>query len=291
MSLFEQHPGLGPAVTAGTFALFFAAEHLRPLRKRFRPLKGRLVVNALVTGAAFLVGGLAVTPTALLLAGHMNRAGFGLLNAFALPPVARFAIAFCLFDLTFYWWHRANHEIGLLWRFHNVHHADPDLDTTTSFRFHPGEILYSTGLRAAQVALIGALPGEFVAYLVVFQCGTVFHHSNLRLPLWLERPLNWVFVTPRMHGVHHSVVRDEVNANYSVVFSLWDRLHRSLRLNVPQDKITIGVAAYLTRADNRVLRLLALPFTRQRKYGRFPDGTAANRDESDRTPKKTRMEA
>ena len=189
-----------------------------------------------------------------------------------------------LMDLTFYYWHRLNHTRPLLWRFHNVHHADPDMDVTTSFRFHWGEVLYSTVFRLLQVGLIGVLPLTYVVYEVVFNCATLFHHSNLRLPVAWERRLNRVFVTPRMHGVHHSAVGPETNSNYSVIFSWWDRLNRSLRLNVGQTDIVIGVPGYLRPGDNRVLPMLALPFTRQRPYWRWPSGKASLRSKSPGAP-------
>ena len=168
-------------------------------------------------------------------------------------------------DLAFYYWHRANHEVGLLWRFHSAHHVDPDMDVTTSFRFHPGEVLYSTAFRAVQIALIGVPLSTFIVYETVFNCATMFHHSNLRFPLGVERIINWVFVTPRMHGVHHSVIAEEANANYSVIFRWWDWANRTLRLNVPQDEIVIGVAGYAEAKDNGLAGLLMLPFRRERK--------------------------
>jgi sterol desaturase/sphingolipid hydroxylase (fatty acid hydroxylase superfamily) len=164
-----------------------------------------------------------------------------------------------------------------LWRFHNVHHADPDLDISTSFRFHCGEILYSTVFRVLQAGCLGVLPATYLVYEVLFNCATMFHHSNLSIPVAWERRLNKVFVTPRMHGAHHSVVARETNSNYSVVFSLWDRLNRSLRLNVPQGEIIIGVPGYLRPRDNRFFPLLALPVARQRPYWRFPSGKVPER--------------
>jgi sterol desaturase/sphingolipid hydroxylase (fatty acid hydroxylase superfamily) len=100
----------------------------------------------------------------------------------------------------------------------------------------------------------------------------LFHHSNVRLPIRIERLLNLVLVTPRMHGIHHSQVRDETNSNYSVVFSWWDRLHRTLGLNIPQSEIVIGVPAYSHPEDNRLSNSLVLPFRRQRDYWCLPDG-------------------
>jgi sterol desaturase/sphingolipid hydroxylase (fatty acid hydroxylase superfamily) len=199
---------------------------------------------------------------------------FGLTQRVWLPNAVQFALGFLLMDLTFYYWHMANHKIAILWRFHNVHHIDPDMDVSTSFRFHFGEVLYSTGFRAIQVCLLGIAPVTYIVYEAVFQCATMFHHSNLRLPIRVEHWLNVVIVTPRMHGIHHSQVRNEMDSNYSVIFRWWDLLNRTLRLNIRQSDIDIGVAGYRQKGDNGLLKLFALPFIRQRKYWRLSDGTA-----------------
>jgi sterol desaturase/sphingolipid hydroxylase (fatty acid hydroxylase superfamily) len=117
----------------------------------------------------------------------------------------------------------------------------------------------------------------FAIYEIIFQANTLFHHSNVRLPIRIERLLNLVIVTPRMHGIHHSQVRDETNSNYSVVFSWWDRLHRTLGLNIPQSEIVIGVPGYAEAADNSFSNAFLLPFRRQRDYWRRPDGTIVRR--------------
>lgn len=179
---------------------------------------------------------------------------------------------FLLLDLSFYYWHIANHKIPLLWRFHNIHHIDPDLDVSTGFRFHPGEVALSTVFRAIQVALIGASAGTFVIYEALFQMGTFFHHSNLRLPLHLEWALNLIFVTPRMHGIHHSNFRTETDSNYSVVFSIWDRLHRTIGLGIAQEDIDIGVPGYMREKDNCLKQVMIFPFIPQREYWRDESG-------------------
>ena len=261
----------------GVFLLLLALETLRPLRRLKRRRGARYVANGALTGLGFLTGMLAVRPAALRGALWDEQHSFGLLNLLGLPLWAQVAVGVLLMDLTFYYWHRLNHIRPLLWRFHNVHHADPDMDVTTSFRFHWGEVLYSTVFRLLQVFLIGVLPLTYVVYEVVFNTATMFHHSNLRLPVAWERRLNRVFVTPRMHGVHHSVVGPETNSNYSVIFSWWDRLNRSLKLNVGQSDIVIGVPGYLRPGDNRILPMLTLPFTRQRPYWCWPSGKASLR--------------
>jgi sterol desaturase/sphingolipid hydroxylase (fatty acid hydroxylase superfamily) len=203
---------------------------------------------------------------------------FGLLHLVALPAAVRFALAFLLMDLTFYYWHLANHKLPVLWRFHNVHHIDPDLDVSTALRFHLGEVLLSAGFRALQVGLIGLSPLTYLVYESVFQGSTLFHHSNVRLPLQAERLLNKILVTPRMHGIHHSVVQHETNSNYSVVFSWWDRLHRSLQLHIPQAALTIGISAYPHPADHTWWNVLMLPFRAQCDYWCWPDGSRPLRD-------------
>ena len=90
---------------------------------------------------------------------------------------------------------------------------------------------------------------------------TLFHHSNLELPLRAERWLVRLIVTPRMHGIHHSTRDEEINSNWSNGLTLWDRLHGTLRLNVRQDEITIGVVPYRSPAEVKLSRMLRLPFT------------------------------
>jgi hypothetical protein len=117
----------------------------------------------------------------------------------------------------------------------------------------------------------------FAAYELVFQANTLFHHSNVRLPIRVERLLNRVLVTPRMHGIHHSQVREEADSNYSVVFPWWDRLHRTLGLDIPQVDVVVGVPAYSRPEDNTLSNTLLLPFRHQRDYWLRPDGTVARR--------------
>ena len=258
-------------VVAAVFLTLLTVEALFPLRKRTRSKLARYLINLGVSGLAFAAGAYAVAPVALRLALWSSENGFGLLRIFTLPFAAELILGFLLMDLTFYYWHRANHSLALFWRFHNVHHVDPDLDVTTSFRFHFGEVLYSVVFRALQVYLLGISLFTYLAYELVFQCATIFHHSNVRLPITVERWLNFIVVTPRMHGVHHSTVKEEANSNFSVIFRWWDLIHRTLTLNVNQSDIVIGVPAYLGREDNKLLNLLILPFRKQREYWRLPE--------------------
>ena len=277
------------AVIGGIASLLFLLERFIPLRRARRPLASRLLVNLAFASLAFATVSLAVRPAAEAMLGWTIRASFGLLHLPVVPVAARPILAFLLMDLTFYWWHRANHQIPVLWRFHNVHHIDPDLDVSTAFRFHFGEIALSSAFRVAQLGLIGPSFWAYAVYELVFQANTLFHHSNVRLPIRCERLLNLLLVTPRMHGIHHSQVMAETNSNYSSVFPWWDRLHRTLGLNVPQAGIEIGIPAYARAEDNRLWFALAIPFRAQRRYWSREDGTTAVREPAGRRGESTRL--
>ena len=209
---------LGAAgVVAAVVVVLLVTERLAPLRRRTRPTARRVLVNVTMSVLAFAAGYLVVRPTAAQLMGWTSETTIGVLRLVPLPTWAGIAVGMVLMDLTVYYWHRLNHRWGLLWRFHGAHHADPDMDATTSFRFHPVEILYSAAFRAAQVSILGVSLPTYAAYEAVFQCATVFHHSNLRMPIGMERLLNRLIVTPRMHGVHHSVVGEETDSNYMLI--------------------------------------------------------------------------
>lgn len=266
-------PLLGVAAVA-----LFVLEAKRQLRRRTRPKIDRLLENASVAAVALPALRLLLLPGMLVAARQAEAYGFGLLRWLELPRWAQYAAGFLLLDYTNYLWHVLLHKSDLLWRFHNVHHSDLDLDLSTAWRFHIGENIASVPYRAAAVALVGAPAPLVLIYEVVFEGAAAFHHANLRLPYRVERVLCRFIVTPRMHGIHHSIVARETNSNFSVIFSWWDRLHRSLRLNVPQDEITIGVPAYRDPREQSPKHLFMLPFERQRPW-QLPDGTVPDREE------------
>ncbi len=268
---------------AGVFVLLLGTERVFPLRLRTTPAAARILINLIFSALVFACGVVVIRPVAMALMDLSATKSLGLLPIIALPKYLQLVLGFGLMDLSFYYWHRINHQWRFLWRFHSVHHVDPDLDVTTSFRFHVVEIFFSTGFRAIQVLLLGISPLTYIIYDLVFQLSTMFHHSNLKIPIAVERRLNWVLVTPRMHGIHHSIVRRETNSNYSVIFRCWDQLHHSLILNVAQARITIGVAGYLEAKDNGLWALLAQPFRRPRRYAKKITKLRGDQEQTDRT--------
>ena len=269
-----------PIVAVSVLALLlFLLERFFPLRKSTRSLIGRLVVNIAISALTFVAAVALVQPAAHQALRWSAEKQFGLVHIIALPIWAEFALSFLLMDLAFYYWHLANHRVPFFWRFHNVHHIDPDLDVSTAFRFHFCEIALSSLFSVVQVSLIAPSAWVFATYQLAFQAEVIFHHSNLRLPIGFERLLSKIIVTPRMHGIHHSQVRRENNSNFGTVFTWWDWLHRTLGLNIPQNEVIVGIPAYTLPEDNRVANALLMPFRKQRDYWRRSDGTIVDRPE------------
>ena len=254
----------GPLLIAG-FVVLLLIERQWPLRRRVDRWLRRLLLNVMVAGPSFLVLRLLLIPVVVGAAAWAETRNFGLLRLVELPPVLAVVGAILLLDYTMYVWHWLNHRVPVLWRFHHVHHSDLDLDVSTAFRFHFGEMLFSVGARTIQVVIVGASPMAALIYEIVLEASTEFHHSNARLPLRLERVLSWLIMTPRAHGIHHSIVARETNSNYSNFLILWDRLHRTLRLNVRQEDIVIGVPDYRDPRELGLVALLLMPFRRQRQ--------------------------
>jgi len=265
---------LSGVVSAGVFIALSLSELFRPLRRSVESKLVRAVRNFSVAAVGGPVVAFIETPVALGLSRIVHEHQWGLLNVLKLPLWLRIVLSVLLLDYTLYVWHVLTHKVPFLWRFHLVHHADLDLDASTALRFHFGELALSVPWRAAQVLAIGVSPGPFAAWQAMLVVSVLFHHSNVNLPVRFERLLNWIFVTPRMHGIHHSMIQDEANSNWSSGLSVWDRLHGTLRLNASPKTITIGVPAYPEPADVTLANLVVMPFRKQRSDWEIMGGPA-----------------
>ena len=251
-------------VVLGTFVLLFCLERRRPLRRTVESPVQRTGRNLAVAGLAAVALRLAEQPVAQRLTALVERRRWGLLQVAGLPARVETVIAILLLDYTLYFWHVLIHRVPWLWRMHIVHHVDLDLDVSTAVRFHAAELLVSVLWRAGQILCIGVRRQTLSLWQTLTLLSVLFHHSNVRLPLVLERILVHFIITPRMHGIHHSIVKDETDSNWSSGLTIWDRLHGTLRLDVPQGAITIGVPAYRVPEEITLRHLLAMPFEPQR---------------------------
>jgi len=227
------------AAVAIWLAVFFLAERLRPAAPLpaavGRPLH-RLARNGLLWGINTLLSPLIVLPATVWAAAH----GLDWRPAWWDGPPG-LLLDLLLLDFLTYWWHRANHVVPFLWRFHEVHHLDATLDTTTALRFHFGEVLLSAGARAAAIVLLDVPLLSVVAFETLILVATIFHHSNLALPPGLEQALARIVVTPSIHWVHHRARRSDTDSNYATVLSLWDPIFASRSPTPRRPDMAIGV--------------------------------------------------
>lgn len=249
------------AIVIGTWIaglLWF--ERRRALRPVRRSKLGRDIRNIVIAAPAGIVMQAVEMPLALTLAELVQQRSWGILPALPLPRAVSVLTGILLLDYTLYWWHYLAHRVPLLWRFHQVHHLDQEMDATTALRFHFGEITISLAFRAVQIAVIGPSPLTVAAWQVFLFLCILFHHSNVRLSLLAERILARLVVTPRLHGIHHSIVPEEVNSNWSSGLTIWDWLHSTLRTEAPQSTLTLGVPGFIGASEPGAIEAWALPF-------------------------------
>lgn len=253
----------GGFLTLGTFAALYVFERRKPLRTSVETKETNAARNLAIAAAAGLAVAVFETPVANKLTAFVEEKNFGLVKVFRLPKFVETVLAVVLLDYTLYLWHVLTHKTPFLWRFHQVHHADLDLTSSTAFRFHFGEMTISVLWRAGQILLIGVSPQSLQIWQTLLFLSVLFHHSNWRIPKRLETKLNKLIMTPRLHGIHHSQAESEMNSNWSSGLTVWDVLHKTFRDDVEQQTIRIGVEDLNLPADVSLPKMLALPFGAQ----------------------------
>jgi sterol desaturase/sphingolipid hydroxylase (fatty acid hydroxylase superfamily) len=261
---------LSASLVVSAAGLLVWLERRRPLRRAVESKSTREARNLAVAAASAVALSVTEKPLAEALTSLVERRRWGLLKVIRLPEWIEVALAVVMLDYTLYLWHVLTHRVPFLWRFHLIHHVDLDLDASTALRFHFAELLISIPWRAAQILLIGVSPLAFSAWQTLLMVSILFHHSNVRLPIEVERRLNRLVVTPRMHGIHHSDVKDETDSNWSSGLTVWDWLHGTLRLDVPQSEIVIGVPAYRDPREVGLAEILKMPFAEERPAWQLP---------------------
>jgi sterol desaturase/sphingolipid hydroxylase (fatty acid hydroxylase superfamily) len=242
------------------FVALVLLERRHPLRRQQQePARRRVARNLAVAALTAGVIQLMERPLLAALTAHVERRGLGLLPGLKLPRTLEVPLAIVLLDYSLYWWHVMLHRVPCLWRLHLVHHSDPELDVSTAVRFHFGEFIASIPFRALQARVIGVGPSTLALWQRLTLLEVFLHHSNLRIPVRFERWMGRLLVTPRMHGIHHSVDVREMGSNFSSGLSAWDLLHGTARFDVPQETITIGAPCYRDPRHLRLGDLLLLP--------------------------------
>lgn len=236
----------------GALVLLLVLDRLYPVARVVGGLK-RVAKNLSLAGVNAILSALIVVPLSALAASHALDwrpywwgGGLGIV------------LDLLLLDCWIYWWHRVNHEWPFLWRFHEVHHLDEFLDASSALRFHFGEVLLSSAVRAGVILVLGVPLLSVVLFETLLSLVTMFHHSNVRLPPRLERALSFLIVTPSIHWVHHHALRRDTDSNYSALLSVWDHLFRSRSATVRTPDMAVGTEGL---KDRSLSGLIARPFT------------------------------
>jgi sterol desaturase/sphingolipid hydroxylase (fatty acid hydroxylase superfamily) len=259
-------------VFASAFTITGVAEAFRPIRSLSSSTTRRWTSNSILLALSGVVAILAYQVSGIALAFSIQADHYGLLNRLAAPYAARAVIGLAALDLTRYGSHRLFHRITPLWRVHQVHHSETDLDLTTGLRFHPIEPLIGQGFMMITIALLGLPPSAFAAYGLIVIVQDFFDHANVQVPEKLNRALGLVFITPAMHHMHHSDQVQEQNANFGTIFSFWDRLFgtcNAVTASVAQ-QTRCGVAEIANGSEMNAVSLLALPFRNVTKENTLP---------------------
>ena len=244
-------------VFAALLALLLVAERVWPRRaargaRDYAVNAGIFMIDSVLTRLLLAMGGVA----AALMAQERE---WGVLNIFDMPAWVAWIAAVVALDLAVWVQHVATHKIPVLWRLHEIHHADTHVDVSTGLRFHPVEIALSLLFKSAVVVALGAPVGAVILFEVLLNGGAMFSHSNLRLHARVDGVLRLITVTPDMHRVHHSVRDDEANSNYGFFLPWWDRLFRTYRAQPREGHAAMGLG--VKGSPDRGLRtLLVRPF-------------------------------
>lgn len=263
MEWIVEHEGqLRIGLFVGVLSIMALAEALAPRRRRNLNRGGRWFANLGLVVVDSVLLRIALPLLAVGAAGIAAANGWGLLALVDAPAWLAIVIGFIALDFAVWGQHVVTHLYKPLWALHQVHHADRDIDVTTGLRFHPIEILLSMIWKIVVVVALGVPAAAVILFEIVLNASAMFNHSNVRLPLWLDRVLRQVVVTPDMHRVHHSVINRETDSNYGFFLSVWDRWFRTYNDQPAEghDGMTIGLSQYQTEKPASLLWCLILPF-------------------------------
>jgi len=249
------------AIFIGILVIMMVWEFYSPRRKLHYTRRQRWLSNISLSIINVLVLRFSIAGAAVW-ASTSTTNQWGLLHLIDLPNWLAIIISIVLLDLAIYGQHRASHQWSWLWRLHKIHHTDLDLDVTSAVRFHPIEIVLSMCYKVICIYIIGASPVAVIAFEIILSSCALFNHSNITIPLTLDKLIRLFIVTPDMHRIHHSVIPSETNSNYGFSISVWDRIFATY-IDQPQAghiNMTIGLAEYQYIEDVAIQRLLLMPF-------------------------------
>lgn len=237
-------------------------EARRPFRHLDQPLGRRYIANFSLVFFNTIVAKILMIVFTPLMAYWVQSQDFGLLPLLSLKPWVSFILSIVLLDLIIYFQHRIFHFVPFFWRFHAVHHSDENLDFSSAGRFHPVEIGLSLLVKGMAIMILGPAVWAVVIFESILNGSATFNHANIKLPTLLSNKLEKLIVTPKMHRIHHSVVRRESDTNFGFCFSVWDRLFSTYTLKDGAGDRNIDIGLVETKNINTLnfLWMLKCPF-------------------------------
>jgi sterol desaturase/sphingolipid hydroxylase (fatty acid hydroxylase superfamily) len=220
---------------AAVFVSFFILERAAPVAKSIGGWR-RVGRNLGVAALNFVASPLLVIPVTAFAASHAPD-----LRPDVWSGVPGLIFDLLILDCWIYWWHRINHQVPFLWRWHEVHHLDDTLDSSSAVRFHVGEVILSSLVRAVVIFLLGFPLQSVIIFEVLVTTASIFQHSNLKLPANVERALSLLIVTPSIHWIHHHALRRDTDSNYSNALSVWDRIFGTSSKTLRTADLLIGL--------------------------------------------------
>ncbi len=249
------------SVALGIFLLMISWEYFSPRRQQQTPRSKRWPINIGLALSNMLIMRFSIGGLAVLASIDAAEQSWGLLNQFPTPYWLTVIITLIFLDFAIYCQHIISHKWKLLWRLHKIHHSDIEIDATTAVRFHPLEILLSMFYKTACVYLVGADPVAVIGFEILLNACATFNHSNINIPVKIDKVLRWILITPDMHRIHHSTIQAETDSNYGSSVSIWDRVFKTYcaKPEKSQTTLDIGLAEYRKQQKLGFLQLLSMP--------------------------------
>lgn len=167
-------------------------------------------------------------------------------------------ISIIILDFFIYVQHYYSHKINLLWKFHKVHHIDQEIDISTAVRFHPIEIILSFFYKGLIIIIFHIPIDAIIIFEILLISAAMFNHSNINIPITLDRILSKFIITPNLHLVHHSDIPKETDSNYGFNLSIWDIVFKTLIIKNKDgyNNVNIGLKKHKNINKTNFLKML-----------------------------------
>jgi sterol desaturase/sphingolipid hydroxylase (fatty acid hydroxylase superfamily) len=249
-------------ILTGGLLFFWLIEYIIPLF-RFHYKKPKHAVTNIFFTLTTLAVNLPFAFLIVIASQFMVENNYGLLYIINLPLWLFIIAGLMLLDfISAYLIHFIQHKIKWMWKFHIVHHSDMHVDATTANRHHPVESIF----RALFTLLAVVVSGSPIWLLFMYQSLSVvlaqFNHANISLPVWFDKAISFIIVSPNMHKVHHHYLQPLTDTNYGNIFSLWDRIFRTFaQVEDTKTDLHYGIDLMLIEKDSQHIgNLLKMPF-------------------------------